>query len=336
MDINELKLIFYKKRTRLKKMKLLVSIDVGLKNLAIAVFDVEEKPVKLYKWDVLNICSSEDMVPVGDEKMCNQKLKKRVLPDCCGKKAKYQKNNTHYYCSQHAKKCEYRMPVEECKQSVIKKKKLGELYAIAENNSIPHVKPSTKMVLGETIIEYFKTICLEPIEDVDQKPKPKTALLNLVVLGKNLMRRLDVFFADVMSSIVHVVIENQISPIANRMKTLQGMISQYFIMRCENPSIHFISSANKLKDFSSTSTDEEETKKMDEQTGEGEGEGEGKKEISYSDRKQMGIEKCRQMIIASFSNDNKKWVEHFESHKKKDDLADSFLQGMWFITTKKL
>ena len=28
---------------------------------------------------------------------------------------------------------------------------------------------------------------------------------------------------------------------------------------------------------------------------------------------------------------NKKWYPHFEKHKKKDDLADSFLQGLWHI-----
>ena len=43
-----------------------------------------------------------------------------------------------------------------------------------------------------------------------------------------------------------VIIENQISTIASRMKTLQGMISQYFIMK-GIPSIEFISSINKLK-----------------------------------------------------------------------------------------
>ena len=32
-------------------------------------------------------------------------------------------------------------------------------------------------------------------------------------------------------SITHVFIENQISPIANRMKTIQGMLAQYFIMK---------------------------------------------------------------------------------------------------------
>jgi hypothetical protein len=29
-----------------------------------------------------------------------------------------------------------------------------------------------------------------------------------------------------------------------------------------------------------------------------------------------------------------KWETIFDTHKKKDDLADSFLQGLWFIQTK--
>ena len=54
------------------------------------------------------------------------------------------------------------------------------------------------------------------------------------------------------TDITHVVIENQLSPIANRMKTIQGMLAQYFIMIDENIDIQFISSSNKLKQFEST------------------------------------------------------------------------------------
>ena len=25
------------------------------------------------------------------------------------------------------------------------------------------------------------------------------------------------------------------------------------------------------------------------------------------------------------------WMDFFQSHKKKDDLADSFLQGLWYL-----
>ena len=42
-----------------------------------------------------------------------------------------------------------------------------------------------------------------------------------------------------LSTIDIILLENQISPIANRMKTLQGMIAQYFIIN-NNHGIHII------------------------------------------------------------------------------------------------
>ncbi len=33
-------------------------------------------------------------------------------------------------------------------------------------------------------------------------------------------------------------------------------------------------------------------------------------------------------------NDLNKWIFNFMQHKKKDDLADSFLQGLWYIKYK--
>ena len=50
------------------------------------------------------------------------------------------------------------------------------------------------------------------------------------------------------SKIDTVIIENQISTLASRMKTLQGMITQYFIMK-NIPQIEFISASCKLKLF---------------------------------------------------------------------------------------
>ena len=102
----------------------------------------------------------------------------------------------------------------------------------------------------------------------------------------------------------YVLIENQISTIATRMKTLQGMITQYFIMR-DIKNIEFISSSNKLKEF------------LD------------KKKTTYAERKKMGITITKEII--NQSDMLHCWDETFSSSKKKDDLADCFLQGRWFI-----
>ena len=39
---------------------------------------------------------------------------------------------------------------------------------------------------------------------------------------------------DKLKDITHIIIENQISPIATRMKTIQGLLTQYFIMKYNN------------------------------------------------------------------------------------------------------
>jgi len=95
------------------------------------------------------------------------------------------------------------------------------------------------------------------------------------------------------------------------MKTIQGMIVQYFIMSNSNVEhIEFISASNKLKDC------------------------DVKDKEKYSDRKKLGIAKCLGLLTTDFRFNEH--MSYFNSHKKKDDLSDSFLQGLWFINNKKL
>jgi hypothetical protein len=71
--------------------------------------------------------------------------------------------------------------------------------------------------------------------------------------------------------------------------------------------IEFISASNKLKDC------------------------DVKDKSKYSDRKKLGIAKCLETITTDYRFSDK--VDYFNAHKKKDDLADSFLQGLWFLST---
>jgi hypothetical protein len=128
--------------------------------------------------------------------------------------------------------------------------------------------------------------------------------MDLVQIGIAMRKAFDEELKQHLSSITHIVIENQISPIANRMKTLQGMIAQYFIMH-EKTQITFVSAANKLKGHTDIETDLS----------------------SYASRKKEGINVTLKLLNERCPD----WLPHFTKHKKKDDLADAFLQGNWFI-----
>jgi hypothetical protein len=99
----------------------------------------------------------------------------------------------------------------------------------------------------EYISQMYQSRALKPY--VVAKP-PKASSVSLIEIGRNIKGNLDRFLADEVREATHIIIENQISPIASRMKTVQGMLAQYFLMRCEDTlTVEFISSLNKLNHF---------------------------------------------------------------------------------------
>jgi hypothetical protein len=150
--------------------------------------------------------------------------------------------------------------------------------------------------------------------------------LDLITYGRNLMKHLDVILYSSSTdntSIDMMIIENQISTLASRMKTLQGMITQYFIMK-NIPQIEFISASCKLKLFTDSTHHADADADADKLVVDA---------STYSDRKKSGIAVCRSLgeISRKRNSDYAKWMPVFENHKKKDDLADCFLQGLWRV-----
>jgi hypothetical protein len=276
-------------------MKIL-SIDVGIKNLAFCLFcnnDTTNHSFLIKKWNVVDLSISEEVV-----KKCCGKEKKGP----CLKPAKYTKNN-QCFCIKHAKKEKYVLPSGDLKSSYINKQKLQKLIDIVAKYKIPSIaeKPK-KSDLVSLITDFAKENCYEELV------KTSAADVDLITIGKNIKLKFDNLFLEE-ANIDYVIIENQISPIANRMKTIQGQIVQYFIMSGINVAyIEFISASNKLKEF-----------ETDDKT-------------EYKDRKKLGIAKTQEIVQhnENFSN----MLTYFNTHKKKDDLADSFLQGLWFIKNK--
>ena len=294
-------------------MKIL-SIDIGIKNLAYVILEchVNDKKVsanelkdfkdfkdfKIIKWDVINLCNK--LIS------CNEK--------CCAKEAKFHKDNV-FYCKNHTKKTEYSLPT--CNIKTLHKQSVANLSTLIEQYQIKIEKPINKASLIKLLEEYLNCTCFEAIETVNANN------VNLIDIGISIKTELNELFKNFdLSTIDQIILENQISPIANRMKTIQGMISQYFI-DCNNYNIKFISATNKLKPFIS-----KESKFLSNDIDYSDAKDAKDKKLSYNERKKLSIYYTKQLLEHKNMSQE---VVFFVKHSKKDDLADCFLQGIYYL-----
>lgn len=293
-------------------MKLL-SIDVGIKNLAYCLLEQAEKPLadsadsadtadtadaslilvptsetKIISWDVLNLC--------GNDPNCTEN---------CKKKAKFaHAPSSTFFCLLHAKKSGFIIPSPTTiSLKKIKKMKLVELNKVVTDYSIPI---SSDTVKKEDLFKHITTFMVKNM--LHSISGAKANEMDLIQIGISMRDAFDKVLKSHIETITHIAIENQISPIANRMKTLQGMIAQYFIMN-NKTQISFVSAANKLKGHVGAEADIETDTS------------------SYAARKKEGIKITLKLLNERYSD----WLHHFSQHKKKDDLADAFLQGNWVL-----
>ena len=319
--------------------------------------------IKIERWDVIDL----RFEPVSPESaaLTTEVItapKRTCMNDSKLAKWMYLPQNTGtspaLYCAKCSDKSNYKVPSREIlpfkrKPELITKKKLGELMDIKANLSSSSSSSSSsdvpaqniKLRKADLIKEITMTLSRDYLEPFDEnkytayittgvmatitKPKKPNYTyahdLDLITYGRNLTKHLDVILYPSNSNnapIDMMIIENQISTLASRMKTLQGMITQYFIMK-EVPQIEFISASCKLKLFTDSATTQEDI--------------DGDELIvdasTYADRKKSGIAVCRSLgeISRKHNSDYAKWMTVFETHKKKDDLADCFLQGLWRV-----
>ena len=299
-------------------MKIL-SFDIGIKNMALCCLEVntENKRTDILHWDILNLVNDDSQTQC----ICNQFNKaksKKQPPTVCQKKAKFKKND-QYYCDKHAKSSPFLVPTKSMKLPFLKKQKIDFLLSLAHSLFL-FENTNQKMKKEEyvhKIFEHYQKNCLEPI----QVTKIKAGDVDLIDIGIKMKEELNKY---PLEEIDHVVIENQLSPLASRMKTIQGMLAQYFIMKYENAKIHFVSSANKLKQFEmdkSKKAIQNTIVKTDTHN------------PNYKEHKKDGIFYTNQIITKNDCFES--WKEKMNT-KKKDDLADCFLQGLWFFKHKNI
>lgn len=160
-----------------------------------------------------------------------------------------------------------------------------------------HANASSKGLV-ECIVQCTEAgLPLGTIEDMRQtivKHTKKLDVLTVEEMSQSIIRNYDRI-----PDVNVVLVENQIGPLASKMKMIQGMVIQYWVSR--RAKIECISACNKLKLFHVGKT-------------------------TYAERKKLSIKHTLSLLESNHME-----VDTFNKHKKKDDLADTFLQGIWYL-----
>ena len=165
--------------------------------------------------------------------------------------------------------------VVKCKRHAIASKELVGCIVQCTEAGLPL---GTIDDMQRTIVKHTKKLDVLTVEEMSQS----------IILNYDRVPKVDV-----------VLVENQIGPLASKMKMIQGMVIQYWVSR--HSKIECISACNKLKLFHVGKT-------------------------TYAERKKLSIQHTLSILES-----NEMDTTSFIKHKKKDDLADTFLQGIWYL-----
>jgi len=249
----------------------LISIDIGLRNLAICVLEgTSRTDMCITYWDVIDVVGEKN----GHTRTACYK---------CAKPAMWvQAGAGTQACSRHRPKN------LTMTKAALNKKTIPELQEMAKSYSLS----------GKTKKELVPAIWAEMSKSGWSKFKGNAraaggGVLDLVSdIITSLDRRAESWIGTDL-----VVCENQLD---RRMFAVQAMIHMYFA--CRGFRTKGVSAIHKLDNIT-CATDATGT---------------------YRGRKKTGIVHCEQLCPAGN-------ISFFRSHKKKDDLADSFLQGLYFL-----
>ena len=347
-------------------MKRIISFDIGIRNMAYCIFDIVNisEPPTISEWTVLNVGQIETSQTNPQQQYkcsCRTKSKNKSqdVPPLCGKIAIFSDPNpdpnTKYYCMTHAKTSGFLIPKKAHEQSGLKKLKAADLYEFLhpflQNNiphtPTPHTPPTTPFTKKQDALDFAKTYFESHSLKLIEKPINKNVKeIDLLTIGRNIKTLFDQ--SAQMSEVTHVIIENQISPLANRMKTIQGMVAQYFIMKNSNIVIDFISSVNKLKGLVPTQPSNKiicrtntpdpltptppEVLQVNSMRPAEASESKSLKD-KYKKHKSDAIDICRRFLTINPCLTH--WSHAMDS-RKKDDLADCFLQGIWYLKSRNI
>jgi hypothetical protein len=310
--------------------RIIASFDIGIKNMAycIAAVNAQNQIHNILKWGIINMTHESGAGAEGGAAAC-------AAPQCffCKNRAKFTRQQK-YYCKRHLSSAvggggapRY-LTAREYK--TLGKKTVEKLREFINQNKIDIsgfeascavarkrvTKPDlVRFVQDEIDRDFFLPIDSAGGARVGAAAGGEAASeIDLITVGRNMKSHLDeIFTPDLAAALTDVFIENQIGTIAMRMKTIQGMLTQYFIFVAPHTQIKYVSASLKLRDGGGPAAGGATT---------------------YKQRKAAGIEKTQKLLSESSHADVKKWKKFFEDYgAKRDDLADCFLQIVGVISS---
>lgn len=288
---------------------IILSFDVGVIHLSYCLLTQKKYTNMNDNWDILD-WNNIDLTNRESEK-CS-----------CGKKAcliQIINGENKYYCKIHGKKNGIQIDsFDKCfnncnnKENICGWQSKCKKFASFTNKECyyctTHAKQSYKSLVNQAKLKTFKTKSSTSLNFDDVK-------YSLIM---ELEKRPELLKAN------YVVIENQPSMKNPRMKSIASTLYDYYLIRgifdkkITNSNIiqvKFMSPSNKLKLASDGDTKQLIKAKNTDDT------------KAYKLTKSLGIKYCLDLITHL-----PEWIKHFNSFKKRDDLADSFLQGVYFTS----
>lgn len=292
--------------------------DIGIKNLAynICDYDNETNSYTILNWEVINLVE-DTTKKTKDIHLCSQIMKKKNGEAVCNKKATfYDFEGGCKYCKTHSKSIKN-------KNSILEISKIGCSHIMTTGNN-KGVKCNKKMTFltNKEFIGYCSIHAKKYDNCIKIEKKKKENKNELEQISLRLIEELDKrpYLLDVDC----ITIENQPAMKNPKMKSIQMIIYSYFLMRSkvdkkrDDIRIMFLLATNKLKvNFDNESKNgiinEINTKHKD----------------KYKRRKESAMKFAEYFIGEEKYQIDNKWMDIFQSHKKKDDLADTFLMNVY-------
>jgi len=293
----------------------IISFDVGTRNPVFC--EVSLYPTfSIQKWELINICKEIKSTIPCDFMQKNKKKCKSLA--CCHTPT----DPPTYYCKKH-KKNQQQWFVEHPKEhskSNLTKKNIEELQTIytklyLQTNKNETIETLKKGKCIDAIITLYQQNTLIPIIN----KKENADLIPILEIAKRLTEQLkQIKFAENAT----VLIENQIT---DKMKMVQALLMEYFLLQYPNANVICYSPTHKLKLFE---------KKFEEIKN------------GHTKNKINSIYHCAKLIEANKDLIGEKWINKItfdeilngkkqskknEDGEKMDDLADTFLQLISYL-----